>query len=102
MTQQVRTSATPARTACPRHAVSSGDWDAQQLLELFDRAEWMTRQPRDRLAAIAPGSIVGTLFYQNSTRTKISFETAACLLGARYVGFASASTTRAGDFFQES
>lgn len=99
MTKQMQSQ---AGLACPPRAVSSGEWGSEQLLELFARADWMTRQPRDRLAMIAPDKIAGMLFYQNSTRTKISFETAACLLGARCVGFDSASTTRAGDFFQES
>ncbi|HWF81555.1 MAG TPA: hypothetical protein VN695_13315 [Streptosporangiaceae bacterium] len=102
MTQQIQSPTRSAHTGLPQHAIASGDWGSEQLLALFTRAEWMMRQPRDHLAAIAPGAIVGTLFYQNSTRTRISFETAACLLGAKYVGFASASTTRAGDFFKES
>lgn len=99
MTQQLES---PVDAALPGHVVSSGEWGSDQLQTLFAHADWMTEQPRGSLASLARDAIVGMLFYQNSTRTRISFETAACLLGAKYVGFASAATTRAGDFFQES
>lgn len=85
----------------PRHAVSSQSWNAAQLETLFSRAEWMSRQPRQRLGALAQHLVVGLLFYQNSTRTMISFQAASGLLGARHVGFTDVKTTRAGDFFQE-
>lgn len=90
-----------AAPAFPRHAVSSASWNANQLTALFSRAEWMSRQSRKQLSELAPHLVVGLLFYQNSTRTMISFQAASGLLGARYVGFADAKTTRAGDFFQE-
>jgi aspartate carbamoyltransferase catalytic subunit len=90
------------RSGSPTHAVASDAWRRDDLLTVFDEAEWMARQPRQRLATIAPHAIVGLLFYQNSTRTRISFEAAASMLGASPVGFATAKTTRAGDFFQES
>jgi aspartate carbamoyltransferase catalytic subunit len=90
------------RVGLPRHAVSSDDWQRDELLALFGQAEWMARQSRRQLSTVAPHAMVGLLFYQNSTRTRISFEAAASLLGARYIGFATAATTRAGDFFQES
>lgn len=87
--------------AFPRHAVSSDSWSKNQLLSLFAHADWVSRQPRANLARLAPHGIVGLLFYQNSTRTLISFQAASCLIGSGYVGFADAKTTRAGDFFQE-
>lgn len=87
--------------AFPSDAASSHDWQRDDLLRLFGRADWLTRQPRHRLAKLAPNATVGLLFYQNSTRTRISFQAATCLLGGRYIGFDSAATTRAGDFFQE-
>lgn len=85
----------------PRHAVSSDSWNRDHLETLFAMAEWMSRQPRRRLARLAPDLVVGLLFYQNSTRTMVSFQAASGLLGSRFVGFSDAKTTRAGDFFQE-
>lgn len=89
-------------TAPPHHAISSAGWGRGDLVELFDHAEWMSRQSRARRAVLAPHRRIGLCFYQNSTRTRISFEAAACLIGAQYVGFSDAHTTRAGDFFEES
>lgn len=85
----------------PEHAIRSGDWSRTQLESLFSLAEWMTRQPRSVLSNLRPDRVVGTLFYQSSTRTLVSFQAATALLGSRYVGFADAKATRAGDFFQE-
>ena len=98
MTTQV---STISATEFPRHAVSSDSWSRDQLEALFTRAEWMSKQSRRRLCELAPTLVVGLMFYQNSTRTMISFQSASGLLGSRYVGFADAGTTRAGDFFQE-
>ena len=45
---------------------------------------------------------LGTLFYQPSTRTRLSFISAAQRLGAQVLGFASPNSTRAGDYYRES
>lgn len=95
-------SATATVPEIPRHAVSSAAWSSDQLSALFERAEWMSRQPRRCLAELGPHLAVGLLFYQNSTRTMISFQAASGVLGARYIGFGDVRTTRARDFFQES
>ena len=47
------------------------------------------------------GKVIGTLFYQPSTRTRLSFESAAQRLGMGVTGFADPATTRAGDFYKE-
>lgn len=46
--------------------------------------------------------ILVTAFYQPSTRTRLSTETAMHRLGGSVVGFSDAKMTRAGDFYQES
>lgn len=86
----------------PEHAVTLLDWPADEIRSLFDLADWIAAQPPTVLPNLAPRAVIGCCFYQNSTRTRLSFETAACRIGAKTVGFADASTTRAGDFFQES
>lgn len=42
---------------------------------------------------ILDGKVVATLFFEPSTRTRLSFETAANRLGARVIGFSDATTT---------
>jgi aspartate carbamoyltransferase catalytic subunit len=92
---------TPLREAAA-HVVSLHDWDVEQMRSLFDLAEWISAQSRETTARIAPGMIVGYCFYQNSTRTRLSFEAAARRVGGSSIGFADIATTRAGDFFAES
>lgn len=84
------------------HAVSLHDWDVEQMRSLYDLAGWISEQPRQTVARMAPGILVGCCFYQNSTRTRLSFEAATHRIGGSSTGFADSATTRAGDFFAES
>jgi aspartate carbamoyltransferase catalytic subunit len=84
------------------HLTSAGDVSREQAQWLFTRAEWMARQPAGRLRQILSGRLLGSLFYQNSTRTRLSFEAAMHRLGGSVIGFDDVRTTRAGDFFAES
>ncbi|WP_443032815.1 hypothetical protein [Streptomyces sp. BA2] len=45
--------------------------------------------------------MLGSAFYEPSTRTRMSHESAMLRLGGRATGFADPSTTRAGGFYQE-
>ncbi|MBR5336040.1 MAG: aspartate carbamoyltransferase, partial [Bacteroidaceae bacterium] len=64
--------------------VSINDLSREKILSLLDTASKFEECPnRDILA----GKVVGSLFFEPSTRTRLSFETAAMRLGARVIGF---------------
>lgn len=59
----------------------------EQLLYLIEMAQEFEKYPNRELLK---GRIVATLFYEPSTRTRLSFETAANRLGAKVIGFTDA------------
>ena len=62
----------------------------EKILYLIEMAQEFERHPnRD----ILKGKVVATLFYEPSTRTRLSFETAANRLGARVIGFTDAKVS---------
>ena len=70
--------------------VSISDLSKEQMLELLEQARYFEEHPNHK---ILDGKVVGTLFFEPSTRTRLSFETAVNRLGGRIIGFADASTT---------
>lgn len=72
--------------------VSINDLSREKILELLEMAGKFEENPnRDILA----GKVIGSLFFEPSTRTRLSFETAANRLGARVIGFSDAATSSA-------
>ncbi len=79
-----------------RHLVDSQDFTIEELEEIFDLAEKIIEKPEDFID-LCRGKILGTLFYEPSTRTRFSFEAAMLRLGGEVVGFSepgSSSTTK--------
>ncbi len=74
-----------------RHIVEVGQFDRPWIESLFRRVERMRQLPRgsDQLR----GNILATLFYEPSTRTRLSFESAMHRLGGQVI-----STENAGEF----
>lgn len=73
-----------------RSIVSIADYSREQIQRLLERTADFEREPNRRLLE---GKVVATLFFEPSTRTRLSFETAANRLGARVIGFTDPKVT---------
>ncbi len=73
-----------------KHLVSIHQLSAEDILRILDRAELFERQPNRNLLE---GRVVATLFFEPSTRTRLSFETAVARLGGKIIGFSDAATS---------
>ena len=63
-----------------RHLVTVDDLSIAEILELFERAREFGKDLRG-FAHLCPGQIAASLFYEPSTRTRLSFESAMQRLG---------------------
>ena len=70
--------------------VSIADINKAEILEILEAAAYFEAHPNHRLL---DGKVVATLFFEPSTRTRLSFETAVNRLGGRVIGFSDAGTT---------
>jgi aspartate carbamoyltransferase catalytic subunit len=71
-----------------RSLVSINDYTKKEWISLLDLAEEFEKNPRQK---ILENYVVATLFFEPSTRTRLSFESAATRLGAKIVGFTDSS-----------
>ena len=70
--------------------VSIDQCSKEDILRILDNAAKFEENPNRRLLE---GKVAATLFFEPSTRTRLSFETAVNRLGGRVLGFQDASTT---------
>lgn len=70
--------------------VSITDYSKDDILRVLSAAKEFEKNPNQQ---ILHGKVVATLFFEPSTRTRLSFETAANRLGARVIGFSDAATS---------
>lgn len=73
-----------------KHLVSIQQLNAEDITRILDRAEFFEQNPNQDLLT---GKVVATLFFEPSTRTRLSFETAVVRLGGRVIGFSDAATS---------
>ena len=70
--------------------VSINDISRDEILDLLRRAAFFEEHPNHK---VLDGKVVATLFFEPSTRTRLSFETAVNRLGGRVIGFSDPSAT---------
>ena len=73
-----------------RSLVTIAEHSKEKILYLLEMAKEFEKCPNRK---ILDGKVVATLFFEPSTRTRLSFETAVNRLGGRVIGFTDASTT---------
>jgi aspartate carbamoyltransferase catalytic subunit len=70
--------------------VSISDYTVEDILEILEYAEYFEHNSRPDLIS---DKVVASLFFEPSTRTRLSFETAIQRLGGRVIGFTDAGTS---------
>jgi aspartate carbamoyltransferase catalytic subunit len=70
------------------------DFSVEELDKLMDIASDIEKN-RDKYAHVCDGKVLATCFYEPSTRTRLSFESAMLHLGGKVLGFASADSSSA-------
>ncbi len=77
-----------------RHLMSPLDFSVEELDTLLDLASDIEQHPQ-KYAHVCDDKRLATLFYEPSTRTRLSFEAAMMNLGGKVLGFSSADSSSA-------
>lgn len=77
-----------------KHIISPLDLSVSELKEVLDLSEAIIQNPK-KYANVCQGKKLATLFYEPSTRTRLSFEAAMLNLGGSVLGFSSADSSSA-------
>ena len=77
-----------------KHVVSPLDFSTTELEQLFDLASDIEKNP-DKYAHACDRKKLATCFYEPSTRTRLSFESAMLRLGGQTLGFSDAASSSA-------
>lgn len=77
-----------------RHLLSPLDMSVEELDSLFDLANDIEKNP-NKYCEVCRGKKIATLFYEPSTRTRLSFEAAMINLGGQVLGFSEATSSSA-------
>ena len=77
-----------------RHLITPMDLSVEETMNILDLAERISIGPQ-LYKHVADGRQLATLFYEPSTRTRLSFESAMLSLGGQTLGFSSAAQSSA-------
>lgn len=77
-----------------RHLMSPLDFTVTELDKILNLANKIEKNP-EKYSQVCSGKKIATLFYEPSTRTRLSFEAAMMNLGGNVIGFSSADSSSA-------
>ncbi|MDD4765866.1 MAG: aspartate carbamoyltransferase [Atribacterota bacterium] len=75
-----------------KHLIEIDDFSLEEINFLISNAEKIIKNEQD-YSDLCKGNLIATLFYEPSTRTKFSFESAILRLGGQVIGFADAMSS---------
>lgn len=75
-----------------RNLIDPMDFTLEELDEVFQLAEKIIEDPK-KYSKVCDGKLLATLFYEPSTRTRLSFEAAMLRLGGQVLGFSDSSSS---------
>jgi len=73
-----------------RSLVSIADYSKEEINQILDLAKFFEENPNQK---ILDGKVIASLFFEPSTRTRLSFESAINKLGGRIIGFSDAGSS---------
>ena len=77
-----------------RHLIGIEELSVEEISNLIETAEDIIDNP-EKYSKVAAGKKIATLFYEPSTRTRLSFESAMIELGGNVIGFSDAQSSSA-------
>lgn len=83
---------TQTNVACDRHLLGLKQLGKEEIASILDRAAHWERQP-NKVTHLLEGKFVANMFFENSTRTRFSFEVAEKRLGAQVLNFSAAASS---------
>ncbi len=75
-----------------RHLIDPMDFSTEEIDEILSLSEKISKNP-ENYSKKCSGKILGSLFYEPSTRTRLSFEAAMMRLGGQVIGFSEAGSS---------
>lgn len=73
-----------------KHLVSITDYSKEEIFRVLDLAADFEKNPNQNLL---DNKVIATLFFEPSTRTRLSFESAISRLGGKFIGFTDSSSS---------
>jgi len=77
-----------------RSLISINDYSKEEILKIVELSSFFEQKHKENLEYLK-GKVIATLFFEPSTRTRLSFETAINRLGGRVIGFSDTRNTSA-------